>query len=387
MHYLIIFLMTLVLSLPLISQVQAAEFAVSPMMIELEGSPRVSESFSFQVFGKTAGQVRISPWDMEQQLSGHMGFVEVNDDANDENQKLSSWVQIDNPLFSVKKDESVEVTGQITIPPWANGSYHTAIMVEEARDADANGVVVNVRYAVILNIRVAGKKSRIKSEFRDLRLVEQEGELYLAGRFINNSNRDYWLASKAQLRNSENRLQGSVILKTQSAWQRGDDGSRVFPGAEVEVFGLLTKAMASGSYQALVRNRFGGRHQRTFRSMVAVTPQMAAAMQQYSEAIPEGVALLKTPVLKVRRGGYASASVMLINNQDSAVEVRFPEADQDLLSEYRFTPAVLTLEPNQRGMVLLNQKYKDAGDVQPIKHLAQVVQGEQVQWLEIRTQL
>lgn len=383
MHYLFIFCMTLLMSLPLISQVRAAEFAVSPMMIELDSSPRVTENFSFQVFGKTAGQVKISPWDMEQQLSGHMGFVEVSGDQ----QRLSTWVQIDNPRFSVKKDESVEVTGQITIPPWANGSYHTAIMVEEARDADAKGVVVNVRYAVILNIRVEGKKSRIKTEFRDLRLVEQEGELYLAGRFVNNSNRDYWLSSKAQLRNSENRLQGSVIMKTQSAWQRGDDGSRVFPGAEVEVFGLLTKAMAEGSYQAMVRNRFGGRHQPTFRSRVAITPVMAAAMEQHTEAIQEGVALLKAPVLKVRRGGYASASVMLINNQEHAVEIRFPEGEQALLSEYRFTPGVLTLEPNQRGMVLLNQKYKDAGDIQPVKHLAQVVQDEQVQWLEIRTQL
>lgn len=362
----------------------AAEFAVSPMMIELESSPRVIENFSFQVFGKTAGQVKITAWDMEQQLTGHMGFVEVNGDQ----EKLSSWVQLDNPTFSVKKDESVEVTGKVTIPPWANGSYHTAVMVEEARAPDAKGVVVNVRYAVILNIRVAGKKSRINSSFSDLRLIEQEGEFYIAGRFINNSNRDYRLSSKAQLRSADNKPLGRVLLKTQSAWQRGDEASRVFPGAEVEVFGLLTKPLPAGNYQAMVRNRFGGRHQPTWRSPVNVTTEMAKGMQGDAKPLPEGVALLRDPVLKVRRGGYATASVMLVNNQDQAVEIRFPKnVDQGLLSEYRFTPAVLKLEPSQRGMVILNQKYKDERDVQPVKYLAQVVGGEQVEWLEIPTQL
>jgi len=380
MHYLIVFFMALVLSAPL----WAAEFAVSPMMIELQSSPRVTESFNFQVFGKTAGRVKISAWDMEQQLTGHMGFVEVADDRS----KLSGWVEIDNPQFSVKQDEAVQVTGQITVPDWANGSYHTAIMVEEARAADAKGVVVNVRYAVILNIRVEGKKSRIASKFSDLRLVEQDGDLYMAGRFINNSNRDYWLRSKAQLRNKDNRLLGRLELKTQSAWQRGDEASRVFPGAEVEVFGLLKKALPAGSYQTMIRNRFGGRYQPTFRSPIKVSEAMAAAIEQYTQTFPQGVALLREPVLKVRRGGYATASLMLINNQDKSVEVRFPQGDdQDLLSEYRFTPAVLQLAPSQRGIVILNQKYKDARDVQPVKHLAQVVQDEQVEWLEIRTQL
>ena len=362
----------------------AAEFAVSPMMIELESSPRVIENFSFQVFGKTAGQVKITTWDMEQQLTGHMGFVEVNGDK----EKLSSWVLLDNPAFSVKKDESVEVTGKVTIPPWANGSYHTAVMVEEARAPDAQGVVVNVRYAVILNIRVEGKKSRISSDFSDLRLIDQDGEFYIAGRFINKSNRDYRLSSKVQLRSDDNKLLGRVLLKTQSAWQRGDKASRVFPGAEVEVFGLLTKPLVAGNYQAMVRNRFGGRHQPTWRSPVSVTTEMAKGMQGDAEPLPEGVALLRDPILKVRRGGYATTSVMLVNNQDQPVEVRFPTAaDQSLLSEYRFTPEVLMLQPSQRGMAILNQKYKDERDVQPVKYLAQVVGGEQVEWLEIPTQL
>lgn len=366
------------------TRIFAAEFAVSPMMIELESSPRVIENFSFQVFGKTAGEVKVTAWDMEQQLTGHMGFVEVNGDQ----EKLSSWIQLDNPTFSVKKDESVEVTGNVTIPPWANGSYHTAVMVEEARAPDAQGVVVNVRYAVILNIRVEGKKSRIRSGFSDLRLINQDGEFYIAGRFVNNSNRDYRLHSKAQVRSDDNKLLGRVLLKTQSAWQRGDEASRVFPGAEVEVFGLLTKPLPAGNYQAMVRNRFGGRHQPTWRAPVNVTSEMAKGMQGDAKSLPEGVALLRDPVLKVRRGGYASTSVMLVNNQDQAVEIRFPSsADQDLLSEYRFTPEVLKLQPSQRGMVILNQKYKDERDVQPVKFLAQVVGGEQVEWLEIPTQL
>ena len=97
----------------------AGEYAVTPMMIEMASTPKKTEQFSFQVFGKSAGSVNISAWDMAQQVSGHMGFI-----LPEKSQKsLASWVTIDNPNFSIKKDQQINVTGTITVPPWANGSY------------------------------------------------------------------------------------------------------------------------------------------------------------------------------------------------------------------------------------------------------------------------
>jgi hypothetical protein len=368
------------------SQLMAGEYAVTPMLVEMESSPKKTESFSFQVFGKSAGMVKVTPWDMAQQLSGHMGFI--SPEASD--QSLASWLTIDNPRFSIKKGEGINVTGKITIPTWANGSYHTALMVEEVRASDAKGVVLNVRYAVILNIAVKGKRSRIKTDFRTLKLVEQDNKLYISGRFKNLSNRDYRLNSKVQLRDSNNRLISQVKLKTQSAWQRNDDHSRVFPEAEVELFGLIDKPLGVGSYQAIVRNNFGNRHQPTFRDALIVTNALHKVVKAKNNP-RTAIQLLPNKIkMKVRRNGHTSSTMVLVNHHPYAVEVNFPsdsKTEQQPLTQYHFSPATVLLQPNGRSMVMLKQAFKDSDNVQAIKHRAQVIANGKTEWLDIRTHL
>jgi hypothetical protein len=237
---------------------QAAEFAVSPMLIELDAAPDTAVPIRFNVFGKSAGRARIRLAGMQQQATGHMRFLPQTPDVGG----LASWITLDRDALNLRREETATVEGRIAVPRRTPaGTYLAALLVEEDDDGRKTGIVLNVRYAIIVSVRIAGAQSRIATQFSDLRLEEQGERTFVAASFRNDGTRDDMLDAELQLRDATNRLVHRTPLKSQSAWQRADAGSRVFPGADVVVFGELPATLPAGDYQATVRNRFGGRSQ------------------------------------------------------------------------------------------------------------------------------
>ena len=62
-------------------------------------------------------------------------------------------------------------------------------------------------------------------------------------------------------------------LKTLSAWQRNEDGSMVYPGSKVKVFGTLPEDISEGVYQVRIKNRFNDRNQPVFRHEITLGAQ------------------------------------------------------------------------------------------------------------------
>ncbi len=377
------------------NRLYAAEFAISPMMIELSGQPGSTENIEFQVHGKQAGTARIFLSQMEQQASGYMAFTPVDPQAG----SLGDWLKLDRTRVKVKAGETQTVTGSITIPRRANGNKLLAIMVEEDRPKQDRGVSLNVRYAIVLNLNVKGRKTRLKSEFTDLKVEEQNGQRFVSGWFTNHSNRDARLNSIVSIRDQTRRLIARIPVKTKSAWQREDKLSRVFPGGKVKVYGLIDATVEEGDAMLSVRNKFNGKSQAGVSQAVhipalisletdAVNTANDNEEQNTVEPVVATLEILPNPIpVRVNRQGSTFAAIRLRNPLNKPITIELPDKTSDAHDySFRFTPARLTLEPASSGIVTLRQQFDD-GQAQASIYKVKVNTADGVEWVDLRTRL
>lgn len=336
-----------------ISTMTQAEFAISPMMIEFDSGPGIKQPFNFQIHGKKAGKARIFLTDLSQQPSGHMQFIDINEDKKSND--ISDWIKLEKTSVKVKKGETLTIGGEVIIPKKTTGNHLIAIMVEEEKSTQDKGININVRYAIILSLQVSGKKTRIVTQFDTLKIEEQNGKNYLSAWFTNKSNRDAMLDSTAFIRDSNRKLVGKIPLKTKSAWQRSDDYSRVFPGAKVQVYGLVSDELTSGNYSITTRSRFAGKMQRSIKSEVAInhinTPTVAENNNQDNAIIHNPVAI------RVNKNGRGFSMIKLSNPLDNEIEVILPK-DSDIDGiKTSFQPKSVKISARGQTSVVLRQQY------------------------------
>ncbi len=373
----------------------AGEFAVSPMLIDMQGSPRESKEFSFTLFGKSNTNVRISFFDMNQLETGYMGFVES---SVDNTEFIANWIELDNDRYRLREDESVQVNGIINIPARAAGSHQVAIMIEEeVPEEERGGISVKVRYAVVLTLSIDGRtKGRIQTSFEELTLVELEDGTYMEGYFQNNSATDEWLFSEVQLRGEDKRLLERVQLKTQSAWQRADAGSRVFPGARVRVYGKVTKPIVGGEYNIMVRNEFAGKSQPVYRDVFSLKSRLPGeefdplAAEQIAK-VPAGEVSINPDAVEVaiRNNGTSFSTFYIVNNKAEAVAIDFPASMDNIdglgVKSFQFYPANVQLQPGMRSRVVLRQNHLSDQNYGNIRFQAEMKAGAENTVLEIPT--
>lgn len=249
----------------------AGEFAVSPLVINIEGDKNKRIPFEFTIKAKKAGDVVLKVFDLQQIETGHMGFIE-GDKTNKESK--INWIKLNDEDFSIKQNDFVIARGDIKIPATAKGQHLAAIMVEEKPDpAKAQGVTVSVRYAVVLKIDAqSGKVQRVRTKtiFENLSFKKIEQGWEFEGFFENQSDMEGNLTAELQLRGSDKKLVGKLNLKTLSAWQRSEEGSMVYPGSKVKIYGVLPEDIADGVYQVRVKNKFNDRTQPIFSNEIVI---------------------------------------------------------------------------------------------------------------------
>lgn len=341
----------------------AGDFAVSPMMIDLQAQERSSYEFSFNIFGKSDTNIKLNLFDMGQLETGYMGFTKS--ESSDSN-SMATWVQLQESTLRVRNEETVTVNGIINVPPKAAGTYLVGVMVEEdIPEEQQSGIAVKIRYAVILNMRVEGSANRrISTSFEELVVVQQDDETYLQGYFTNESSIDDWLTSQVQIRTSDNKLQERVELKSESAWQRGDTASRVFPGARVRVYGKLSESFASDDYNLLVRNRFADKAQPVYRDTVRIVNAEANDKQAEQKASTPTLALeLSEPAIPVaiKPNNTSLTSFYVTNNTNETISLDLAKEIIDLESkgvkDFQFYPPKLELSAGQKSRLVLKQNH------------------------------
>ncbi|MEY8203572.1 MAG: hypothetical protein RPR40_00745 [Bermanella sp.] len=264
----------LLLTIIFCASVHSGEFAVAPMVINIEGEKNKPIPFEFTVKAKKSGKVVLKIYDLNQVETGHMGFMEG--DSSNKSSK-AHWIKIKENKFALKSGDYRVAKGTIKIPSRARGQHLAAIMVEEVQsEEEKKGISVNVRYAVVLKINTDnGKKrrTRTKTKFEDLSFRKVEEGWEFEGYFKNLSKVEGHLNTELQLRSKDRRLVGRLQLKTLSAWQRNEDASMVYPGSRVKVFGVLPKNIVEGTYQIRIKNTFNRRNQPVFRHEITLSEQ------------------------------------------------------------------------------------------------------------------
>ncbi|WP_330925149.1 hypothetical protein [Candidatus Sororendozoicomonas aggregata] len=262
-------LASFIITLLFCSSAMASGLAVSPLVVEIKTAPGKQSHFTFNVTGKKKQKIKLTVQDMSQLETGHMGFMEVGQ-INPALSKIS-WVNLEKDIYSLRQDQTITIKGTVKPPTKTSGNHVVAVMVEEYKEEDEKqGISVNVRYAVIVNIVVIDKKrkARLKSSFYNFELVRLDEKLMVMGDFVNKSAFEGQLKSEVQIRNADRKMVAKVAMKTESSWQRQDEASRVFPSAQVKVFGFIETDLSYGEYEFKVRNRFSGKTQPSFKTKI-----------------------------------------------------------------------------------------------------------------------
>ncbi len=332
-------------------EARAGEFAISPMMIEFDAAPGSVESFEFSIHGKKNGKVRLFLSDLHQEATGHMAFKDLDVSAS----PMAGWVSLDKELVDVKKNEIKAVKGFLKVPRSAKGSHVVAIMVEEEKSGKSKGISLNVRYAIILTLDIKGRKARMKSEFTELTVEEQSGKKFVTAWFKNNSDRDANLSSLIQLRDSKRKLIARIPLKTKSAWSRGDENSRVFPGSKVKVYGPLGDDVEEGEYLLMSRNKFGGQNQPSLRETVQI--KRGEKMEEKTIVEVESDKNIINVRVAPNSRGESFSAFRIKNPYPHSITVKLPLPRKGENLEYRFSPQTIELPSDSSKMVTLKQKF------------------------------
>jgi len=363
----------------------AAEFAVSPMMIEIDAKPGQVKQFTFNIRATSAGRVMLRPFDMRQEKSGHMGFVEANLSRKE---IAASWVSLKKDRYRLRSGEDVHVTGKINIPRKTHGTYLVSVMVEEDRsDSEQTGIAVAVRYAVILKVNVKGRRGRAKSRITDIDLLAYKGKLILSGILNNQSKSDHWVKATGQIRDEKGRLIEKVTMKTQSAWERNDPNSRVFPGAVVDLIGPIGKLNKPGEYQLLLQTRLGKHGQPSIRKKFIVTKEQLLAANVVIASDSQMLAMSPGKLkARLRKNNTTFSSFTITNNGAAEIALDFPQwndgarnvPDVKGLTHYEFVPKKLVLAPNQRHNIILKQRFQKDG-AHSVDYEVKYIEGDQVE--------
>ncbi len=331
------------------------EFAISPMLIDINGKPNIKVPFKFTVHPKDNGRLKVHTFDVLQLESGHMGFF----DPKDNKKSFSHWVKINEPQFTVHKDKSYEVVGAVKIPSKAQGTKLFAIMIEEDRlKSKEAGVNVSVRYAVILRLTLPEKNvlTRKKVKFSDLIIVQKDNKTFLQGWFKNDSLAHHPLRSVIQIRHENNRLLERVELKTESAWQRSDLTSDVYPGSFLKVYGEITKPFSTGLYKLVGRNKFGKVNLPVYKTEVLMTAINIDGKNNGGQWIELSPHPLNVKTNKLNR---SFSTFVIRNNNNKEVSITFPEYDSSGENAVQFSPNSINLAPNTSKRIILKQQYDE----------------------------
>ena len=245
-----------------------AAVGVRPLVIDLEMRPGETQDFEL-VLSPAAEEetIDIVLYEPVQLLSGGLNY-QVPD-------RLTfsplSWVTLDSDQVVVYPGSEAKVKGSVTVPFSVGGSHTVILMVEPRIPPAEQGVSVQVRYAVRLNIRVDRPGLRQMADLEYFGIETTESGAPFVRALINNSSAwDYLVSGEVTIRDQERRLVERVVLKSPVAVTAGREATLLYPGAQVEFFGDITRPLNPGEYGLQVFFRYGDSGQILQRDVLTV---------------------------------------------------------------------------------------------------------------------
>lgn len=110
---------------------------------------------------------------------------------------------------------------------------------------------IKVRYAVVIDVAIKGRKSRVKTRLSNLEVTDGT----ISAWFENLSDKKAMLKSQVIIRDNNRRLVDRQLLRTQSAIERQEDYSVVYPNSKVKVL-ATSDQLTGGTYSLLIQSNF-----------------------------------------------------------------------------------------------------------------------------------
>ena len=325
---------------------QAGEFSVSPMIIHINGESGKKQQFEFSVHAKSSGTVTFEIHKLKQVHSGHMEFLPLNQDDTG----LVKWITLDTNKLSLKDNEKQVVQGQLNIPSRMRGSHLAAIMIKEVLPNNTKKMIVTIRYAVIIDLKLATQRGRLKAHLAPLRIEQREEGNYIVTDFRNLSNRPEELESTVDIRNENQLLIERITLLTESAEQKKESTSRVFPETTVGLKGLISMPLKSGTLSLSARSRFGRSHLPRERVEIEFSKEPAAIGLDYK---------LAAITIEPTNSSFSKNQFLASNPYTKTIKLHFPSSPKTGSGKFLFRPRLVTLAPGESHKIMLTQHWGD----------------------------
>lgn len=309
----------------------AAAAGIRPLAIDLDLKPGDYGEFELHIIpGLGEELVDLTLYQPVQLLSGSLIYEQPMNPSF----TALSWISLEQQTVRVLPGEEAVVKGTVRIPFSASGSHTVVIMVEPRIPKITSGIGFQVRYAVRLNIRIDKPGLRHQAQLGSLGLeADDEGLPVIKGLIQNPSAWDFLVSGEAVIRDENRRLVERITLRAPAAMTSGSDATRVYPGAEVEFLGKVTRRITPGEYTIQAFFRYGENGQILFRDNITVHPddfnfpgidELGAVT-----AVPEAV------YFPLRAGERRSQVFELQNEMGDPVQVEVELAD--IVSEYPYS--------------------------------------------------
>ncbi|MEW5801442.1 MAG: hypothetical protein AB1847_04980 [bacterium] len=332
---------------------------VNPLLIDLELSTGKRGEFEMEVYSISNEDVPVhfSLFDVIQKEDGSTEFSDIGSNRY----SCTPWIKLEKSDLTIPAGESVIVKGEITVPLAHAGSRLAAIMVEPCRGQKEAGIIVKLRYAVILRLKITDRPAMEEARldrFGKKKLAD--GTPALEAVLFNKSETDYKVKGSVLIQDGSGKIFTELNLTTDSLERKkkegkkeekekkkgtaattgGEEDQRIYPGARVAFWAGLDKPVPPGDYVAILNMRYGQRSL-TAKENISFTEEDIAPIARKSA---QGVSFeIKPSYLEVKGqpAGIRTAVFTIINLVDEPQKVSLSIKD----IEYDPNGQVLVKDP------------------------------------------
>lgn len=377
---------------PLFPAAHAQGFNVQPMM--MEAAPRSGQTVEMPLrlnntspTGEQTIELRLVELT---QTPGGSWYI-IDPESGEEpphDASLVDWVSLPETTLTVPPAGQVQTTVTIDVPRSARGAYFGALIAETPRPADAQGLVVRVRFLIPIIVQTQGMTVRQQVQLQDANMtfvVDEQGShnpTTMANLVITNEGQTY------------SRMQGqlSIDREANGRWRpvtRTEFQERsIIPGVTLTLEDDLERRLPSGTYRLRGALRVDGRVADVVEKVIEFEGDPTIDTLAYDTALvldPEMVRMefapgaTRTTILSIENPGEDAVSVeVAASTPDDLRGIAMGNLRGDAFSAEPWTeiqPSEFTLRPNGRRNVRVVSRVPREGVDQPNYYADLILRG------------